>query len=204
LTAGVSDTLSLVSGPVADHDQAPAGDDRDATTAVAGLLDGLRLRGAIFLRGEYTESWAYESLPSADAAAILAPGAPRVLLFHVVASGRCWIEVPGGERHWANGGDVIALPYNHEHRMGGTKEAVAVSVASLIDPPPWERMPMIQHGQGGAATTLVCGYLVCEDTLYDPRLGLCPPVFVVSPQRGGRHAIGCGRASSTPSSRQHK
>jgi hypothetical protein len=119
---------------MADHDQAPAADDRAATAAVAGLLAGLRLQGAIFLRGEYTEAWAYESLPSADAAAILAPGATRVLLFHVVASGRCWIEVPGGERHWANDGDVIVLPYNHEHRMGGSTDAVAVPVASLIDP----------------------------------------------------------------------
>jgi AraC-like DNA-binding protein len=169
---------------LADHDQAPAADDRDATTAVAGLVAGLRLQGAIFLRGEYTESWAYVSLPAADAAAILAPGATRVLLFHVVASGRCWIEVPGGERHWANGGDVIVLPYNHEHRMGGTREAVAVSVASLIDPPPWEQMPMINHGEGGPATSLVCGYLVCEDAMFDPRLGLFPPVFVVSPPAG--------------------
>lgn len=184
MLAKVSDTLSFMPGRLADHDHAPAADDRAATAAVAEVLSGLRLQGAIFLRGEYTESWAYESLPSADAAAILAPGATRVLLFHVVASGRCWIEVPGGERHWANGGDVIVLPYNHEHRMGGTSEAVAVSVASLIESPPWDRMPMIRYGQGGRLTSVVCGYLVCEDAMFDPRLRIFPPVFVVSPPAG--------------------
>lgn len=175
-------------GLPADHDQAAAVPDQEPTRALADLLAGLRLQGAIFLRGDYTESWAYESLPSADAAAILAPGATRVLLFHVIASGRCWIEVPGGERHWANGGDVIVLPYNDEHRMGGRTDAVAVSVATLIDSPPWDRMPMIHHGQGGATTSVVCGYLICEDPIFDPRLRVFPPVFVVSPPAGPARA----------------
>jgi AraC-like DNA-binding protein len=171
-------------GPLAENDRVAASPDRKATPALADALSRLRLEGAIFLRGEYTEAWAYESIPSADAAALLAPGATRVLLFHVIASGRCWIEVPGGERHWANGGDVIVLPYNDPHFMGGTAAATAVSVATLIDSPPWETMPMIRYGEGGEVTSVVCGYLVCEDALFDPRLRVFPPVFVVSPPDG--------------------
>ena len=170
--------------PLAKNDHVAASPDHKPTSALVGHLSRLRLQGAIFLRGEYTEAWAYESLPAADAAAILAPDADRVLLFHVIASGRCWIEVPGGDRHWANGGDVIVLPYNDEHSMGGTTAATAVSVATLIDPPPWDRMPMIHHGQGGNATSVVCGYLICQDPMFDPRLRVFPPVFVVSPPAG--------------------
>ena len=140
-------------GSLAENDQPAALPDREPTAALADALSRLRLKGAIFLRGEYTEAWAYESMPSADAAAVLAPDANRVLLFHVIASGRCWIEVPGGERHWANAGDVIVLPYNDQHRMGGTTNAVAVSVATLIDPPPWDRMPVIRYGEGGEVDT---------------------------------------------------
>lgn len=171
-------------GPLAENDRATAPPDRKATPALADALSRLRLDGAIFLRGEYTEAWAYESMPSADAAALLAPDAERVLLFHVIASGRCWIEVPGGERHWANSGDVIVLPYNDVHRMGGTSAAAAVSVTALIDPPPWDQMPVIHHGEGGEVTNVVCGYLVCEDPIFDPRLRVFPPVFVVSPPDG--------------------
>lgn len=170
--------------PLAQNDPAAAAPDREPTSALADALSRLRLQGAIFLRGEYTEAWAYESMPSADAAALLAPDATRVLLFHVIASGRCWIEVPGGERHWANSGDVIVLPYNDEHRMGGTTAATAVSITTIIDPPPWERMPMIRYGEGGQATNVVCGYLICEDPMFDPRLRVFPPVFVVSPPAG--------------------
>lgn len=151
--------------------------------ALADALARVRLRGAIFLRGEYTEAWAYESMPPRDAAAILAPGTRRLLLFHVVASGRCWIETDG-ERHWANGGDVIVLPYNDEHRMGGTADAALVSIATLLDPPPWDRMPVIRHGEGGTTTSVVCGYLICEDAMFDPRMKVFPSVFVVSPSAG--------------------
>ena len=171
-------------GSLAENDRTAAVPDQEPTPALADALSRLRLQGAIFLRGEYTEAWAYESLPSADAAAILAPDATRVGLFHVFASGRCWVEVPGDERVWADAGDVVVLPYNDQHRMGGTTAAAAVSIATLINPPPWEEMPVVQYGEGGDRTSVVCGYLTCEDPLFDPRLRMFPPVFVVSPPAG--------------------
>jgi AraC-like DNA-binding protein len=171
-------------GSLAENDREAAPPDREATTPLADALSRLHLQGAIFLRGEYTEAWAYESIPGADATALLAPGASRVLLFHVIASGRAWIEVPGGERHWANSGDVIVLPYGDQHLMGGTAAATPISVATLIAPPPWDEMPVIHHGQGGEVTNVVCGYLTCEDAMFDPRLRVFPPVFVVSPPDG--------------------
>jgi AraC-like DNA-binding protein len=173
-----------MSGSLVDHDREPTAPDREPASALADALARLRLDGAIFLRGEYSEAWAYESLPPADAAAVLAPNAKRVLLFHVVATGRCWIETPGGERHWAGAGDVIVLPYNDRHTMGGRQDARLVPIAELIDAPPWTRMPVIRHGQGGEPTHVVCGYLACEDPLFDPRVRAFPPAFVVSPPPG--------------------
>jgi AraC-like DNA-binding protein len=174
--------MSLMPGQLTGHDRAPAAPDRSAT--LSGALARLRLQGAIFLRGEYSEAWAYDSLPPQDALAVLAPGAQRVILFHVIASGRAWIETYHSERHWAGAGDVIVLPYGDGHRMGGTEPAEWVPVARLIDPPPWHRMPVIRHGEGGPETHVVCGYLVCDDPLFDPRLRALPPVFVVRPPAG--------------------
>ena len=143
----------------------------------------LRVRGAIFLTGLYTEPWAYESIPTEDLAAMLIPGADRVILFHVIASGRCWIATEGGEKHWASAGDVIVLPYGHGHRMGGSADtSVLAAAASLLSaPPPWEQMPVIEYGEGGARTQVMCGYMLCDDPLFDPRMRALPPVFVVSP-----------------------
>lgn len=171
-------------GSAAGHDRAPALSGPAPTPPPADALARLRLEGAIFMRGEYTEAWAYESLPPSDAAAILAPQAERVLLFHVVASGRCWIETEPGHPQWASAGDVIVLPYNDRHRMGGSSAADCVPIGDLIQRPPWERMPLVHHGGGGPRTTVVCGYLTCDDPIFDRRLGVFPSAFVVSPPEG--------------------
>ena len=164
-----------------DHDQNAAAGDR--TAALAAALAQVQLSGAFFLRGECTESWAYESLPSKDIAALLAPDAPRIVIFHVVVAGGCWTEA-GSHKVWANEGDVIVLPYNDQHRMGGHEPAEIVPIAQLVEPPPWGAIPRVVHGLGGPRSEFVCGYLVCDDQLFDPRLGVFPPVFVVTPPEG--------------------
>jgi AraC-like DNA-binding protein len=173
-----------VPGRPAFHDSAPAVPDPDATAALDAALSRLRVQGAIFLRGEYTESWAYQSMSARETADILAPGSERVVLFHVVSSGRCWIETDDSERRWADPGDVIVLPYGDPHRMGGSATADLVSMRSLLSPPPWLHMPVIRYGAGGDATDVVCGYLLSDDPLFDPRMRALPSVFVVSPPPG--------------------
>ena len=43
---------------------------------------------------------------------------------------------------------------------------------------------MLRHGEGGAETDVVCGYLHSRDPLFDPRLRALPPLFVVRPPEG--------------------
>ena len=150
----------------------------------------LHLTGAIFLAGFYSESWAYESVPTEDLAAMLIPDADRVILFHVVAEGRCWVQVDGGEKYWADAGDVVVLPYGDLHRMGGTSDtAVLESAANLVAAPPWDRMPVIEYGEGGDPTHVLCGYLNSDDALFDPRMRALPPVLVVSPTGAAREWV---------------
>ena len=113
------------------HDRDAANDDRNTavramtTPTLAAALDHLRLKRAIFLRGEYTEAWAYESPTGEMMAGLLRPGRERLLYFHIIASGKCWVAIEGGEPHWAERGDVVVLPYGHQHRMGGEAERCA-------------------------------------------------------------------------------
>jgi AraC-like DNA-binding protein len=153
----------------------------ESTDALEASLERLRLRGAIFLRAEYSEPWSFDSPDGPTNAAMLYPGSERLILFHVVARGRCFIALDDGERHWADAGDVIVLPYGDQHTMGGVEPAERVSVIELLAPPPWAEMPVIRHGQGGERTDVVCGYLHSDDPLFDPRMRALPPVFVVRP-----------------------
>jgi AraC-like DNA-binding protein len=182
--------MSLVQRPSAGHDQATGATDRAAKTSaepspphpIDAALQRLRLEGAVFLRAEYREPWAYRSLPGPATAAILRPGTERVVLFHLVSSGTCWVQVEGEEKHWASAGDMIVLPYGDQHSMGGVGESDVVPLMSFMQPPPWDRMPLLRHGRDGALTDVVCGYLHSDDVLFDPALRVFPPAFVVRPK----------------------
>jgi AraC-like DNA-binding protein len=174
-----------------DHDRDTGGAGRD--TGIAAMTDDtppaapellrsalqqLRLDGAIFFRAEFTEGFSIESTPNA-AAPVLQPGAERIILFHILVRGSMWVSVPGGERHYAQQGDVIVLPYGNDHIMEGSSPAECVSILTLLDPPPWDLVPAIRHGGGGERADIVCGYLVSDDPLFEPALRALPPVFVV-------------------------
>jgi AraC-like DNA-binding protein len=150
----------------------------EAPDVLQAALEELRLEGAIFFRSEFTDAFAFESTPLA-LADLFHPGADRLILFHIVAAGSCWVSVAGGERHWANEGDVIVLPYGDQHAIGGVTPTESVPILALLDAPPWKEMPLLRHGGGGTRTDLVCGYLYSEDPLFDPAMRALPPAFVV-------------------------
>jgi AraC-like DNA-binding protein len=186
--------LSLVQRTAAGHDRDTGQVDQDSRSSQSAdetpspdslqlALNNLRLEGATFLRAEFRESWAYESLPGPLAAAVLHPGSERIILFHLVASGLCWVAVDG-EKHWAQPGDVIVVPYGDQHQVGGVEAAEPVSIADLLQPPPWAEMPIVRHGNEGSQTDIVCGYLHSRDPLFDPTLQVFPSVFIVKPPAG--------------------
>ena len=161
---------------------------RGAVGPLNEALERLRLEGAIFLRAEYTERWALADQGGPMFAALMHPGAERLILFHVVASGRCWVSTADGERYWATAGEVIVLPYGDSFLMGGVEPVEPVSIMTVVPPPPWTEMPIVRYGGGGSRTDIVCGCLYSEDPLFDPALKVFSPVFVVRPPSGPSRA----------------
>ena len=183
--------MTVMTGTTHDHDRDAVRADQSTGSDVAlsspvlqEALARLRLEGAVFLRAEYREPWAYESFTAGETAKILHPDSDRVILFHVVASGTCWVAIGDDEKHWANAGDVIVLPYGDQHRMGGVDDAERVAMSAILQKPPWQQMPVIRHGADGDRTDVVCGYLHSQDPLFDPHLRVFPSVFVVRPPEG--------------------
>src|SRR5689334_1360485 len=158
--------------------EAPASLAATPELVLEAALDALRLEGALFFRSGLTEPFAFDSAPC-ELADALHPGAHRLILFHIVARGSCWVRSTDGARHWAGEGDVIVLPYGDRHTIGGAAPADSVPINSLLDPLPWSNLPLLRHGGGGEPTELVCGYLYSEDPLFDPAMRALPPAFVV-------------------------
>lgn len=158
--------------------EAGPGESASSPLLLRSAFEHLRLEGALFFRSELTEPFAFESTPLALADALV-PGADRLILFHIVARGSCWVAVDDGDRYWAHQGDVIVLPYGDHYVMGGAGAAECVSILKLLDPLPWDVIPLLRHGGGGERTEIVCGYMHSADQLFDPAMRALPPVFVV-------------------------
>jgi AraC-like DNA-binding protein len=61
---------------------------------------------------------------------------------------------------------------------------MTVPILTLLEPPPWQSLPVLRHGTGGPRTDIVCGYLHSDHPLFNPALCAFPPAFVVRPSDG--------------------
>jgi len=145
-----------------------------AEAVLSDVLRWLRIGGAIFLRAEFLAPWAYDSPTPEQMTAVLKPGARRLILFHVIAEGRCGLRLPDGTSADLGAGDVVILPYGHQHRVGSAPDVTPVDITTLVPPLPWTTMPVIRHGGSGERTQFVCGYLHSDGLLFNPVLGALP------------------------------
>jgi AraC-like DNA-binding protein len=151
------------------------------------VRDGLRclqLSGALFLRANFSAPWAYRSPESATIASMLRPGGRRVILLHIFTEGRCRVRLDRGETAEVEAGDIAIFPFSDDHCVGDPDVERAVPALDLMPPQPWGPVARIDHGGGGAATSMVCGYLLCDDLPFNPVLASLPP-FVRVRSAGG-------------------
>ena len=148
---------------------------------LSDVLRRVRLASAVFLRGEFSAPWAFESTDAATLCAVVRPGAKRLVLFHVVVHGKCRISIASGEAALAQAGDAVVLPYCDQHTMGHPEGAAPVPIASLMPMPPWKEMPVVRIEGGGEPTRILCGYLHCDDLLFNPLLHALPRLIHVRP-----------------------
>jgi AraC-like DNA-binding protein len=149
---------------------------------LSDVLSHVRLSGAIFMRGEYGEPWAFETPKAEQLSAMLAQGFERLIPFHAVKSGRAWVDAQGAQ-HVLEIGDLAIVSHAHQHRLGGGPlPKQAVSIKQLIPPLPWTEMPVVRLDGGGERTEIICGYFRCDEPLFNNVLRYLPPVFVVRPQ----------------------
>lgn len=142
--------------------------------ALSETLRVVQLVGAIFLQGRFTAPWCYQS-PCADSAApLLEPGAERVVIFHMVTEGECFVELEGQPPMHLTAGDVIVFSRGDMHRMSSTP-GLAPAPGTPLNDLLRRRPRQLNFGGGGATTRLLCGYLACDARLARLLLAGLPP-----------------------------
>ena len=132
--------------------------------ALSETLRVVQLSGAFFIDGRFTAPWCYQSPAAAVAAPFLDPGAERVVIFHLIIEGACWIETGNQPPLLVRAGEVALFPHGDAHRMGsepGLTPAEGGDLAAVLS----RRPGRLIHGGGGARTRMACGYMACDSRL---------------------------------------
>jgi len=147
--------------------------------ALSQTLRVVQLVGAIFINARFSAPWCYQSPSAASAAPVLEPGAESVVIFHLVTSGECYVELGDEPPQKLIAGDVVIFPQGHAHRMS-SEPGLTPAKGQRLDAVLARRPRQIAFGGGGAATRLICGYLACSARLARLLLAGLPPVVRVN------------------------
>jgi AraC-like DNA-binding protein len=147
--------------------------------ALSATLRVVHLTGAIFINAKFTAPWCYQSPSAHSAAPVLEPDAERVVIYHLVTEGECYVEMGSEEPVHLTAGDVVVFPQGHAHRMS-SRPGVAPARGKRLDQVLARRPRQLVYGGGGPATRLICGYLACDARLADMLLAGLPSLVRVN------------------------
>jgi AraC-like DNA-binding protein len=149
--------------------------------AFSEILSGVKLNGAVYFSAEFSAPWCFSSPPSASLAALLAPAAPHLVIYHLLIDGRALVELANRQSIELEPGDVVILPHGDPHHMTSGKGVTATPQTSAILSKVKSRdLSPMQAGGGGDAARFVCGYMACDPYISRPILTGLPPVFKVN------------------------
>ena len=147
--------------------------------ALSETLRVVRLVGAIFINARFTAPWCYQS-PHADTAApLLEPGAERVVIYHLITEGQCYVEMEGQPPLHLSAGDVVVFAQGHAHLMT-SQPGLVPAPGRRLDAVLKRRPRQLDFGGGGPATRMVCGYMACDARLARLLLAGLPPLMRVN------------------------
>ncbi|MEZ5669647.1 MAG: AraC family transcriptional regulator [Alphaproteobacteria bacterium] len=155
---------------------------------LSDVLQSLRIAAAIFLRGEFSSPWGVATPDTASVGRMLRPVARRLLVFHIVASGSCWIRLDNGTTARVEAPGVLLVPQGHAHLLADCEGRRCQRMTELLPPPPWTRFPVLSHGGGGSATRILCGYLDIANAACVPLLDELPDLIAIGATDRGPQA----------------
>lgn len=131
-------------------------------------LHFLRMSGTFYCRSELTAPWA-----------LALPPRKECLSFHVVTSGRCWLEAESEGPRRLEPGDLALVPHGEGHRLSSQPGTPAPRIDELRHERVSERYAILRHGGGGTSTGLVCGAVRFDHPAAHQLVGLLPRVIHV-------------------------
>lgn len=143
---------------------------------VSDVLRAVRLSGLVTFHTELTAPWGLAVPPAPALTKLFDLGTRRLIPFHAVAKGHC-LSLLDGSDDGLEEGDVVMYPRGDAHVLASDAQAVPTPVGGLLPPLASDRLAVLRHGGGGAMTRLVCGFVYCDEAVFNPLAAGLPKVL---------------------------
>ena len=141
----------------------------------ADLLQSVHLRSSVYFRPELGAPWGFRVADHGTA-------------FHIVADGKCWVQVTGAtEEVELVAGDFVVIPRGDAHLMRDSTASIIVDFFELAKRSAPDNKGVFRAGGSGVVTKLVCGGMQFDNGATDPLLAVLPPLIHVK-GKGGKGA----------------
>jgi AraC family transcriptional regulator, alkane utilization regulator len=142
---------------------------------VSDVLRAIRLSGLVTFHTELTAPWGLSVPPAATMTQMFQLGTRRLIPFHAVAKGRCLSLLNATEV--LEEGDVVMYPHGDAHVLASDELIVPTPVDRVLPAISPTELAIVRHGGGGTVTRLVCGFVHCDDAVFNPLATGLPSVL---------------------------
>lgn len=169
MQSGSAPSSERADSPSGTHDAGPQAD------VLSDVLRSIRLTGAVYFDFELSSPWVAGAPASREIAAIVMPGAQRVIEYHLVARGACWGNAVGEAPIRLEAGDLIIFPQGDPHVLSSVP-GMRADPDMTVFVRPTTSLPLVYERGGGGSdrTRIICCFLGCDERPFNPLLTALP------------------------------
>lgn len=147
---------------------------------LSDVLHAIRLNGAALFRVSFRAPWSIVTSGGDNLERALSSPVRRIVVFHIVIRGHCWAQLEHGPPQRLGAGEAVVLPRSDVHVLADELGRKPVATEALLHDLPFFELRDLKYGGNGALTEILCGFLICDQTDFEPLFASLPPLLRTS------------------------
>lgn len=152
--------------------------------ALSDVLRVMRLKGGVFLHGEFFDPWCISVKVLPQSCAPYLGETAHVIPYHFVLEGRMRVRMECGLEFELEPGDSVMFPRNDLHLLGTDLGRAPLRSHDVVERPIEGGLLSMVVGEDGNRTRIVCGFLGTEDIRGNPVVSALPAALRLDARDG--------------------
>lgn len=152
--------------------------------ALSDVLRIMRLKGGIFLHGDFSHPWCLSVKVQPSSCASYLGATAHVIPYHFVLEGRMQVRLDDGLEFEMGPGESVLFPRNDQHLLGSDVRRPPIDSRDVVAHPIEGGLAEIMLGEGADRTRIVCGFLGTEDVRGNPIVNALPAAMRLDMREG--------------------